>query len=195
MNAPKRCTASAYWGLLSHTSNGPPSAEPALGPAFISSAMRRCSAESGCDSFDNLEFIDPSGRRNRGRGRIDCVRQALDNHVDHRGVSDKGRGDKNVVTALSIERSTHRINRQPTLHRLAFYSTVQFELGRESLLGASVFDELNSPEQPSTANITDESMLAQPPAEAIFQPRALAPNIFQQSVPSNDSLDCKGSST
>src|SRR5580692_2757278 len=129
MNAPKRCTASAYWGLLSQTSNGPPSAEPALGPAFISSAMRRCSADSGCESFDNLEFIDLSGYRNRGQGRIDGIRQALDNPVDHRGLSDEGRGDQNVVTALSIQRSTHGINRQPALHRLAFHSTVQSELG------------------------------------------------------------------
>src|SRR3984957_16452563 len=157
MNAPKRCTASAYWGLLSHTSNGPPSAEPALGPAFISSATRRCSADSGCESFDNLEFIGRSGYLNRGHGRIDGVRQALDNHVDHGGLSDEGWGDQNVVTALSIQRSTHGINRQPALHCLAFHSTVQFEVGGESLLGAPVFDELNSPEQPSTADITDES--------------------------------------
>src|SRR6266446_497264 len=103
-------------------------------------------------------------RAARGRG-IDRVAKPLDDGIDGGGIADERRCQKDVIAASAVRRSAHRVNEELALHGLGLYPHMRAALGLERSLRRTIGHQLDTPEQATTADVTDKRM----PIEARMQ--------------------------
>src|SRR5262249_4071019 len=83
------------------------------------------------------------------------------------------RRDHDVVAALTVYRTAHRVHHQAARHRLALDGLVHLEFRREGFLGAAVGDEFDADEKPAAADVPDVRV----PAQALLQCRLARPHL------------------
>src|SRR5262245_54232838 len=99
-------------------------------------------------------------------GGIDRVAEALHDGIDQGRIHDERRRQQHVIAARAIDGASHRIHHEAARHRLALDARMQVELRIERLLAVPIGDQLEALQQPASAHIADERMIA----EALLTP-------------------------
>jgi hypothetical protein len=108
--------------------------------------------------------------------------KTLDNGVHHGSIHYERRCQQDVIPALAIDCTTHRVDHEAARHRFMLHARVQLQLWVESVLGAAIGDELEALKQPAAAHIPNEGMIAKPFLEPSQKVCTLRMHICEQVI-------------
>ena len=124
--------------------------------------------------------------------RIHRVAETLDDCIDIRGGDDVGRREDDMIALLAIDRAAHGIGGEPAGKGFSFYAFIDLERGGENLLGGTVGDEFERPEQAAAADVADMAVVAEPVVQRGFQALAHQADVFDQIILLDDALHFQG---